>query len=93
MKFLSAAEARKQSQESVENLNNKILSHIFENGILPAIKEGRMTCSIKYGNTSIPTYIIDLLRSKGYSVQYGESYNQRDGNYVDHTRLEISWKE
>ena len=90
MKFLSASEARKQAQKSKENLNNRFLKLVFESGILPAIQEGRMTCSVKFSE-SCPTYIIDALKEKGYNVEFGQGYNQYDGSYVDHTKLEISW--
>lgn len=78
--FMSASEARKQSQEILEQLDNELVKKV-NNCISKAVKEGAYSCwCYDYLNENF----CEALRRKGYKVK-NESC-QREGNMY-----EISW--
>lgn len=90
IKFISAEEARKQTQDNIQKLDDPILLNIFEVGIYPAIEKGCYKCDVVSGDI-IPMRVIEVLRRQGYTVNYGKSWDARNEEYENKHKLVISW--
>lgn len=91
IQFITANEARTKTNENLNSLlENPFLKKIFEDGIYPAILEGKFNCSVEFSR-NIPHSIISILQDKGYHTTYGRC----TGVYAQDERNEkivnISW--
>lgn len=90
IQFITAGEARMKTNENLNSLENPFLKKIFEDGIYPAIEEGKFNCSVKF-NCNIPHSIISILQDKGYHTTYGRCTGVYAQDEKNEKIVNISW--
>lgn len=91
VQFITADEARTKTNENLNSLENPFLRKIFEDGIYPAIEEGKFNCSVEF-SCNIPHGIISILQEKGYYTTYGRHVGSFMGDdFRNEKIINISW--